>query len=51
MFPLCPPEFRINGGGNEGLLEVRHNGQWGSVCDDGFGWTEGDMACKAMGLG
>lgn len=31
-----------------GRLQVEHNGQWGSVCNDYFGIEEADVAC--MGL-
>ena len=35
--------------GNNGLLEVYYDGEWGYVCDDG--WTEinGDVVCSILG--
>jgi hypothetical protein len=27
---------------------VRHNGQWGSVCDDSFGPQEAAVVCKTL---
>merc|ERR1712130_120711 len=33
---------------NKGVLMVYYNGQWGTVCDDGFGQSEADVACRAM---
>ena len=32
----------------KGVLMVYYNGQWGTVCDDGFGQSEADVACRAM---
>ena len=42
---------RLTGGvyTNEGLVEVYCNGQWGTVCDDGFGRTDADTVCKQLG--
>ena len=34
---------------NQGLVEVFCNGQWGTVCDDGFGRTEADTICSQLG--
>lgn len=43
---------RLVGGNNvtSGRLEVRHNGVWGSVCDDEFSTEEGIVVCRMLGL-
>ena len=35
--------------GNSGRLEIFLNGEWGTVCDDGFGQTEAGVACRQLG--
>ena len=46
-----PPEVRLVGGNNEyeGLLEIRWNGVWGTVCDDGFGNVDAAVVCRQLG--
>ncbi|KAJ8321244.1 hypothetical protein KUTeg_001204 [Tegillarca granosa] len=43
----APPMIRLVGGNsrNEGRVEVLHDGQWGTICDDGWEKAEADVAC------
>ncbi|PIK48883.1 putative deleted in malignant brain tumors 1 protein-like isoform X1 [Apostichopus japonicus] len=45
-------ELRLSDEGayNEGRLLVYLNGQWGTVCDDGFTEGNGNIACKQLGF-
>ncbi len=35
-------------GGRSGRLEIYYNGQWGTVCQDGFGSTGALVACRQL---
>ena len=43
--------IRLQGGSysNEGRVEVYCNGQWGTICDDGFGSTDANAVCRQLG--
>ncbi len=44
-------EVRLVGGdsNNEGRLEVLHNNEWGSVCDDSFSNIDAEVVCRQLG--
>ncbi|KAF7284717.1 hypothetical protein GWI33_021726 [Rhynchophorus ferrugineus] len=47
----APTEFRLVNGSSrfEGRLEVKHNGLWGSVCDDDFNEDAAKIVCQTLG--
>lgn len=45
-----PIQVRLSGGPtiNSGRLEVRYNGKWGLVCNDGWGMKDAEVVCRML---
>ena len=33
---------------NEGVLAIYHDGEWGSICSEGFGGNDAKVACRQL---
>ena len=54
-FPCCDNQegdvrLRDGKGLHEGRVEVCHNGQWGTVCSEGWNNTDAGVVCRQLGF-
>nr|XP_054765121.1 deleted in malignant brain tumors 1 protein-like [Lytechinus pictus] len=49
---ICLSEIRLDGGLNdaEGIVEILHDGSWGTICDDDWDLRDVRVVCRMLGF-
>ena len=52
VYPGCTSgDVRLAGSGSsstQGRVELCHNNQWGTICDNGWGNSDAEVICKQL---
>ena len=53
LFDLSALQVRLTNGPhpNQGIVEVEYNGQWGTICDEGWDDIDAQVICRQLGFG